>query len=89
MRHFKDPNVMGVTYCACMYDQGGNTLAKNNQNGFYSLTGEPRQKLIDVMTKLNREVYQHATKPATPEPLDVLQKQLLGKWKEQSVRRGR
>lgn len=89
MRHFKDPRVMGVTYCACMYDQGGNTLAKNNQNGLYSLTGEPRQKLIDVVTKLNREVYQHATKPATPEQLEVLHKQLFGKWKEHSVRRGR
>ena len=40
MRHFKDPQVMGVTYCACMFDQGGNTLAKNNQNGFYSLNGK-------------------------------------------------
>ena len=42
MRHFKDRKVMGVTYCACMFDQGGNTLAKNNQNGFYSLDGKPR-----------------------------------------------
>ena len=38
MRHLKDPQVMGVTYCACMYDQGGNTLAKNNQNGFIRST---------------------------------------------------
>jgi hypothetical protein len=89
MRHFKDPRVMGVTYCACMYDQGGNTLAKNNQNGFYSLDGKPREKLIDVVTKLNREVYQHATKPATPEQLEVLHKQLFGKWKEHSVRKNR
>ena len=66
MRHFKDPQVMGVTYCACMYDQGGNTLAKNNQNGFYSLSGEPREKLIDAVTHLNHSVYEHAADPASP-----------------------
>ncbi|QDV13907.1 hypothetical protein CA51_37990 [Rosistilla oblonga] len=89
MRHFKDPQVIGVTYCACMYDQGGNTLAKNNQNGFYSLDGEPREELIEVVTELNGAVYQHAKKPASPEELEGLHTELFGKWKEHSVRRGR
>ncbi len=89
MRHFKDPQVIGVTYCACMYDQGGNTLAKNNQNGFYSLDGKPRAKLIEVVTELNAEVYQQATKPASPEELKTLNAELFGKWKEHSVRRRR
>jgi hypothetical protein len=89
IRHCKDPQVMGVTYCACMYDQGGNTLAKNNQNGFYSLDGRPRKKLIEAVTELNRSVYEHATKPASPEELKRLHAELFGKWKEHTVRRGR
>ncbi|TWT81579.1 hypothetical protein CA13_30320 [Planctomycetes bacterium CA13] len=89
MRHFKDPQVLGVTYCACMYDQGGNTLAKNNQNGFYSLDGKPREKLIEVVTELNGAVYKHAGDPASPEELEGLHTELFGKWKEHSIRRGR
>ena len=89
MRHFKDPQVIGVTYCACMYDQGGNTLAKNNQNGFYSLDGKPREKLIEVVTELNKSIYEHAGDPASPEELEKLHTELFDKWKEHSVRRGR
>ena len=90
MRHFKDPHVMGVTYCACMFDQGGNTLAKKNQNGFYSLDGEPRQKLIDVVTQTNQSVYEHASQPASPKELEKLHDALFAKWHEHSAkRRGR
>ena len=90
MRHAKDPNVMGVTYCACMFDQGGNTLAKKNQNGFYSLDGKPRQKLIDVVTQTNRAVYEHASQPASATELEKLHDALFAKWHEHSVkRRGR
>lgn len=89
MRHLKDAQVIGVTYCACMYDQGGNTLAKNNQNGFYSLDGKPREKLIEVVTELNGTVYQHATNPVSPVELGKLQAELFDKWKEHSVRRRR
>ena len=89
MRHFKDPQVLGVTYCACMYDQGGNTLLKNNQNGFYSLSGEPRETLIDAVTTLNRSVYTHATRYASPSELNQLHQQLFDKWEEHSVRKKR
>ena len=34
MRHFKDPQVIGVTYCACMYDQGGNTWHEEQPKRF-------------------------------------------------------
>ena len=88
MRHFKDPQVVGVTYCACMYDQGGNTLKKNNQNGFYSLDGQPRAKLIQTVTELNHSVYEHTTKPAAPEELNKLHTALFEKWDEHSIRRG-
>ena len=87
VRHFKDPQVMGVTYCACMYDQGGETLKKNNQNGFYSLTGEPREKLIKAVTELNHKVYEHTPNPAAPEELKQLDEALFRKWDEHSVHR--
>ncbi|MFK7817754.1 MAG: hypothetical protein AB8G99_03465 [Planctomycetaceae bacterium] len=89
LRHFKDANVLGVTYCACMFDQGGNTLAKKNQNGFYSLEGKPREKLIDTVTRTNRSVYEHSAKPASPDELQKLHDALFAKWKEHSAKRPR
>ena len=76
----KDPKVLGVTYCACMYDQGGNTLKKNNQNGYYDLQGNPREKLIADVTEINKEVYTHSLTPANPEELDALDKILYDTW---------
>ena len=89
LRHFKDPQVMGVTYCACMYDQGGETLRKNNQNGFYSIEGEPRPNLIQTVTDINHSVYRHTLTPATPEELEQLNDQLFERWDQHQVRRRR
>ena len=86
MRHYKDPKVLGVTYCACMFDQGGNTLAKGNQNGFYDLQGHPRPGLINQVTRLNHEVYEHATRPATPGQLEELKEALFSAWEKHSVK---
>jgi hypothetical protein len=80
MRHYKDPLVLGVTYCACMYDQGGNTLKKNNQNGYYTITGEPREKLIADVTEINHQVYEHAPYPASLTELAELDKTLYDTW---------
>lgn len=89
MRHFKDSQVMGVTYCACMYDQGGETLKKNNQNGFYSLEGKPRKKLIKAVTQLNESVYEHTTNPATESELQKLHEQLFEQWEKHSIKKKR
>ena len=89
MRHFKDPQVVGVTYCACMFDQGGETLKKNNQNGFYSLDGEPRKSLIDTVTRLNGEVYLHASDPASDKQLEQLTTELFDRWQEHQIRKRR
>lgn len=88
LRHFKDPQVMGVTYCACLFDQGGETLKKNNQNGFYSLDGEPRVNLIKMVTETNRSVYTHTPKPGTAEELQSLKEDLFEKWNQHSIKRG-
>jgi hypothetical protein len=89
MRHFKDPQVIGVTYCACMYDQGGETLKKNNQNGFYSLDGQPRTKLIEAVTKLNFSLYEHTPTPVSAERRNQMNKELFDKWELHSVRHRR
>ena len=86
MRHFKDPQVVGVTFCACLYDQGGQTLKKGNQNGFYSLQGKPREKLIATAKMLNREVYQHASQPANSVELEKLHDALFETWQKHSIR---
>lgn len=82
MRHLKDPQVLGVTYCCCLFDQGGETLKKNNQNGIYDIHGNPRPKLIQAITEMNSQVYEHAPHPATPEELKVLDKKLYDTWSE-------
>ena len=87
LRHYKDPRVLGVTYCACMYDQGGETLKKNNQNGFFSITGQPRTKLIETVTRINHAVYEQAPYPATDEELAQLKDALFEKWDRYEVRR--
>ena len=80
MRHYKDPQVLGVTYCACMYDQGGDTLAKNNQNGLYDIEGNPRENLIKAVTEMNEAVYTYAPQPATSGELQSLNQTLFDTW---------
>jgi hypothetical protein len=89
MRHLKDPQVVGVTYCACMYDQGGNTLKKNLQNGFYDLNGQPREDLIRTVTDINRAVYTHAASPAPDNELGQLRDELFELWDTHKVRHHR
>jgi hypothetical protein len=85
MTHYKDPQVLGVTYCACMFDQGGNTLAKGNQNGFYDLQGTPREGLINAVTEINHALYEHSPTPATPGELAKLKATLFATWDKHSV----
>lgn len=80
LRHCKDPRVLGVSYCACLFDQGGETLKKNNQNGIYDIRGNPRVKLIETITEMNRRIYELAARPATPNELKVLDEQLFDTW---------
>lgn len=87
-RHFKDPNAVGVTYCACMFDQGGETLKKGNQNGFYDLNGNARTGLIEAVTQINHEVYQQSTQPGTPEQVKALNDALFQIWEKHLVTPG-
>ena len=87
MRHYKDPQVLGVTFCACLYDQDGESLKKNKQGGFYDIDGNPRRNLIEMVTEINREVYTHAPEPATPEELRELDRTLFSLWDRYKQRR--
>ena len=86
MRHYKDPQCIGVTYCACLFDQGGNTLLKGNQNGFYTLDGVPRPKLIDAVTDINQRWIEHATQPADDAGLKELDAALWSTWEQHLVK---
>lgn len=87
MRHYKDPQVLGVTYCLCMYDQDGETLKKNLQSGYFDMAGIPRQDLIDTVTQINREVYTHAPHPGTPEEIRELDRALFDLWERYEQKR--
>lgn len=89
MRHYKDPQVVGVTYCVCLYDQDGESLKKNKQGGYFDMTGNPRQNLIDMVTQINREVYAHSPHPGTPEEIRELDRTLFHLWEKHSQKRNR
>lgn len=80
MRHFKDPQTVGASYCACMYDQGGNTLKKKLQSGYYDLQGTPRENLIRAVTRINHRVYEESRDPASPEELQEFTDAFFAAW---------
>jgi hypothetical protein len=86
-RHFKDPQVIGVTYCAGMYDNGGRSLERNEQSGFYSIDGQPREDLIKAVTELNLSVYKETPKTASPEELERMSIELFKKWDEHRLQK--
>ena len=80
MRNFKDPQIIGASYCACMYDQGGKALKYKQQAGFYDLQGNPRPYLIRTVTAANKSVYLHSTRPGSQKELDYLMDRYFSKW---------
>ena len=87
MRQFKDPQIVGVTHCACMYDQAGASAEKNKymQNGFYDIEGNPRKSLIAAATEINHTIYTHAPNYATPEELAQIAQALFDTWDKYST----
>jgi hypothetical protein len=63
-----------------MYDQGGDTLKRNQQNGFYDIHGNPRANLIRAVTEINKAIYTHSPHPGTPGELQALKKTLFDTW---------
>jgi len=77
MRHHKDPQILGVTYCVNLYDQDGESLKKNQEAGYYDIEGNPREKLIKMVTEINREVCTHTPHPGTREEIGELERTLF------------
>lgn len=80
MRHYKDPQILGVTYCVNLYDQDGESLKKNQEAGYYDIEGNPRENLIKMVTEINREVYTHTPHPGTREEIGELERTLFDFW---------
>lgn len=81
MRQYKDPMVVGVTYCAGMWDQSGlYTNGWKVENGFIDIHGNRREELMQEVTKINKEVYMHAKNPASAGELKMLDQVLYYTW---------
>ncbi|MDZ8119107.1 hypothetical protein [Pontiella agarivorans] len=85
MRCYKDPTIIGSSYCACMYDQGGKAMKYGKQEGFYDLNGKPRPYLIETVTEINNAVYLHTPHPASSATLDHLSASYFSKWDNYKV----
>jgi hypothetical protein len=87
MRQYKDPQIVGVTHCACMYDQAGKSAENNKymQNGFHDIQGNPREYLIAAATEINKAVYTHTLNYATPEELHTIDRALWDTWDKNST----
>ncbi|GAB5561083.1 MAG: hypothetical protein SynsKO_27300 [Synoicihabitans sp.] len=86
-RLYADPQVVGVSYCACLYDQDGLTLMKNLQNGFLDFRGRERPKLIEHVTKVNAQVYELAPNYGTKEDVQALHHELFKVWEKYETKR--
>ena len=87
MRHYRDPQVAGVTYCVCLYGQDGESLKKNKQAGHFDMAGNSRQNLIDMVTQINHEVYTHTRHPGTREEIRELDRTLFEMWDKYKQKR--
>jgi hypothetical protein len=85
MRHYKDPQVQGVSYCACLYDQDGASLERNIQDGLHDIDGAPRSDLVARITKLNKAVYAHSAEVADSNTLRDLGLTLKQAWDKYQV----
>jgi hypothetical protein len=83
MRHYKDPQVLGVAYCAGMHDQSGKyTRNWRVDNGFIDVHGKRREPLIDKVKEINFSLYEHASAPADSQELKQLDKVLFDTWEK-------
>ena len=85
-RLYADPQIVGVSYCACLYDQDGNTLKKNLHNGFYDFQGRSRPGLIQQVTDINAQVYKLAPKYGTKAEVEALHHKLFETWEKYELK---
>ncbi len=59
-----DPDFIGVSFCACLFDQSHWTQAYDRgQPGFFSIDGEPNQDLIKTVQAANAQMMEAVRRP--------------------------
>jgi hypothetical protein len=86
MRHYKDPQTMGATFCMCLYDQELAVAHKDQETGIYTIDGKPRPGLISRIREINTQVYKHSPRPTNPEGLAELDEHLRGLWEKYDIK---
>ncbi|MEM8952615.1 MAG: hypothetical protein AAGD22_00545 [Verrucomicrobiota bacterium] len=72
----KDPNFIGVDFCAVLFDQSHEDKAYEiGQPGFYTKYGEPKQPLCETVIGFNEQMLSHLREPMSGEELELLDRQ--------------
>ena len=60
----RDPDFIGVSYCAVLYDQSHWRRAYDRgQPGFFNIDGEPNQSLFETVRNANQRILDSVRKP--------------------------
>ncbi len=86
MRHYKDPQTMGATFCMCLYDQELAVVHKDQETGIYMIDGKPRPGLISLIRDINMQVYEHAPNTTDRKGLEELDETLRGLWEKYDIK---
>ncbi len=87
MRHFKDPQTVGATFCMCLYDQELAVVDKDQETGIYTIDGKPRPDLMSLIRGINTQVYEQAAHPTDRRGLAALDETLRELWRKYDVKK--
>lgn len=63
----RDPSLIGVSFCAVLYDQSHWRRAYDRgQPGFFNIDGEPDQRLVGTVRRANRRILDSVRRPLGP-----------------------
>ena len=68
-----DPNFVGVSYCAVLYDQSHWRRAyARGQPGFFNIDGEPNQNIVETVRNVNQRMLDSVLEPLDDAAIRVL-----------------
>jgi len=69
----RDPNFIGVSFCACLFDQSHWVQAYDRgQPGFFTIDGEPNRDLCETVRAANAQMMESVRRPLDEESIKVL-----------------
>ena len=70
----RDPGIIGVSFCACLFDQSHWTSTYDRgQPGFFAIDGEPGEPdLLKVVTRVNSEMMESVRSPLDEASIDKI-----------------